>query len=233
MRNYFILILIILKSHVTFSQATLGNTGLLNIPTAEMQEDGTFMFGANYLPEALTPERWDYNTGNYFLNLTFLPFLEISYRMTLFLEDDDPDNPIRNQDRSVSVRLSAFKEGNIRPALVVGGNDIDISYKGENQFFSTFYLVSTKNIEFSRQRIATTLGYAHQLKDYTNFSGFFGGISFQPLNNLPVLVMAEYDTHAINAGVSATLFKHLYLYGMAYDMKYLAGGFRFIIYLKS
>ena len=60
-----------------------GVTGLLNIPTADMQVDGTFMVGANYLPEQMLPDFWDYNSGNYFLNVTFLPCLEIGYRCTL------------------------------------------------------------------------------------------------------------------------------------------------------
>lgn len=34
-----------------YAQHSMGVTGLLNIPTADMQVDGTFMVGANYLPE--------------------------------------------------------------------------------------------------------------------------------------------------------------------------------------
>lgn len=63
------------------AQYSMGNTGLLNIPTADMQETGTFMGGANYLPDGMTP--FKFNTGNYFVNITFLSILELSYRCTL------------------------------------------------------------------------------------------------------------------------------------------------------
>ena len=49
----------------------MGVTGLLNIPTADMQVDGTFMVGANYLPEQMLPDFWDYNSGNYFPECDF------------------------------------------------------------------------------------------------------------------------------------------------------------------
>ena len=47
------------------AQYSMGNTGLLNIPTADMQEAGTFMGGGNYLPDGMTP--FNFNTGNYFV----------------------------------------------------------------------------------------------------------------------------------------------------------------------
>lgn len=37
------------------AQYTMGTTGMMNIPTAEMQQTGTFMIGGNYLPEELNP----------------------------------------------------------------------------------------------------------------------------------------------------------------------------------
>ena len=37
------------------AQYTMGTTGMMNIPTAEMQQTGTFMIGGNYLPKELNP----------------------------------------------------------------------------------------------------------------------------------------------------------------------------------
>lgn len=37
------------------AQYSMGTTGQLMIPTAEMQETGTFMGGVNFLPEQVTP----------------------------------------------------------------------------------------------------------------------------------------------------------------------------------
>ena len=41
------------------AQYTMGTTGMMNIPTAEMQQTGTFMIGGNYLPEELNPFKYN------------------------------------------------------------------------------------------------------------------------------------------------------------------------------
>ena len=86
------------------AQYTMGTTGMMNIPTAEMQQTGTFMIGGNYLPEELNP--FKYNSGNYFVNITFFSFLELNYRCILLKSDYMAKKPKFNQqDRSLSVRL--------------------------------------------------------------------------------------------------------------------------------
>ena len=40
------------------AQFTYGTTGLLHMPTADMQRDKTFMFGGGYLNEHATPKNW-------------------------------------------------------------------------------------------------------------------------------------------------------------------------------
>lgn len=85
------------------AQYTMGTTGMMNIPTAEMQQTGTFMIGGNYLPEELNP--FKYNSGNYFVNITFFSFLELNYRCILLKSDYMAKKPKFNQqDRSLSVR---------------------------------------------------------------------------------------------------------------------------------
>lgn len=213
----------------TVAQPVSGMTGLLNIPSAEMQADGTFMAGANYLPESLTPATWDYLTGNYFLNITFLPFLELSYRMTLLKNSGDSYN---GQDRSVSARLRLLKEKEKIPAIVIGGNDFYTSVGGSgNQYFSSYYAVATKNFQIANQKLSTTMGYAPPIEEDTQFSGVFGGISYSPFPSTPFSLYGEYDTKAFNAGASMVLFKHFYLYAMLHEMKHFAGGFRFTLEL--
>lgn len=104
------------------AQYTMGTTGMMNIPTAEMQQTGTFMIGGNYLPEELNP--FKYNSGNYFVNITFFSFLELNYRCILLKSDYMAKKPKFNQqDRSLSVRLRPLKEGKYWPAIVIGSND--------------------------------------------------------------------------------------------------------------
>ena len=44
------------------AQFTYGTTGLLHMPTADMQKDKTFMAGGGYLSKHATPNVWEYNT---------------------------------------------------------------------------------------------------------------------------------------------------------------------------
>ena len=201
-----------------------------------MQEDGTFMAGANFLPKAITPEIWDYNTWNYYLNITFLPFMEISYRMTLFKLDGS--NHFNNQDRSYSARFRILKEKQEIPSFVLGANDIFWSKQGlksreTNQFYRNIYLVAGKNIDYNQCTIQTTLGYSLGIAGNEYFSGLFGGVSVSPSFLPQMKLIAEYDTKGVNAGAGMLLFKHLYLYGMEYELKRFAGGFAYLIYLKT
>ena len=44
------------------AQFTDSSTGLLQMPTAEMQEDGTFMITNNFVNKHATSPRWNYHT---------------------------------------------------------------------------------------------------------------------------------------------------------------------------
>ena len=49
--KHFVILFILLCAHftTTHAQFTNGVTGLLHMPNAEMQKDGTFVIGSNYL----------------------------------------------------------------------------------------------------------------------------------------------------------------------------------------
>ena len=50
------------------AQINYGTTGLMNLPTADMQRDKTFMVGGNWLNHHATVPRWWYDTWNYYIN---------------------------------------------------------------------------------------------------------------------------------------------------------------------
>lgn len=213
------------------AQPTAGTTGLLNIPTAEMQTDGTFLFGGNFLPEQITPTSFPYHTGNYFLNITFLPFCEVNYRCTLI--QTLSSGKYNQQDRSFGLRLRVMNEKKNVPSLVFGGNDIYSSAGSGNQYFGAAYAVATKHFKTNRITLGTTIGYGFDVGWNKTYNGLFGGISleFSALKNMQFIT--EYDTRVLNLGVSALLFKHLYLYVFAYDTKYLTGGIQYKVFLQG
>lgn len=214
------------------AQYTMGTTGLLNIPTAEMQEAGTFMGGVNYMPEQLMPKRFGYNTGNYFVNMTFFSFLEINYLATLIKSTHMSQKAAyREQDRSYSIRIRPLKEGKYHPALVLGAND-PLADKGINTFQS-FYGVLTKGFDLARgHRVAVTLGYYIPGKKKApyfgnQYDGAFGGISYTPAFYKQLSVMAEYDSTGFNIGAAAKLWKHLSLHLFTREFNCLSGGIRY------
>ena len=143
------------------AQLTYGTTGLLHAPSAEMQRDKTFMIGGNFMNKELTPSTWYYHTYNYYLNITFFPWLEVAYTCTLFKAEALGLKPygysgFTNQDRYFSVRLRALKEGQFwkyMPAVVLGTSDPFTSSGGGvisstegNGYYSRFYIAATKHL---------------------------------------------------------------------------------------
>ena len=221
----------IVNSHLSIAQRSLGVSGLLNIPSADMQEDGTFMAGGNYLPQEMLPQEWGYNSGNYFVNLTFLTFMEVAYRCTLLKVESTGK---WNQDRSVSLRLRPLKEGKWWPSVVIGSNDLLTTGElnpfldsGGNRYFSSVYAVGTKHFGFYGHDIGVTVGGHVPFRSRSENKGVFGGVSYRPAFLKPLEVMAEYDSKVVNMGVSARLFDHFSLYAYCYDFKTVAGGIRY------
>lgn len=212
----------------TKAQTLSGMSGLLNIPSADMQADGTFIFGGNYLPEINQPVL-GYKTGNYFLNLTFLPFLEVSYRMTLL----KMEHGYTNQDRSASFRLRLLKERKYFPSVTFGVHDFHTTTTGGgNQYFAANYIVISKHLNIAGTDFGMTTGYGTDvLMKKNRLIGLFGGLAITPSFFKPLKLMGEYDTRGINLGGSLLLFKHLYLFSMAQHLQYLAGGVSYRIYL--
>lgn len=196
-----------------------------------MPSDGTFSAGANYLPDNVTPQpRFNYNTYNYYVGMAFLPFAELSFRMTVFKTDDDS---LRNQDRSLSARVRILKESKFVPAVVIGGNDIFSTTESGRKYFKSIYLAGTKNFRVGDNQTSLTIGYAPGELIESDFSGLFGGVSFTPSFFKPLTLMADYDTRFFNAGASVLIFRHLYLYGFISDFDQIAGGFAFRLYPGS
>jgi hypothetical protein len=214
-----------LGTQLVWGQPLNGTTGLLNVPSADMQAEGTLFLGANYLPDAVTPADFDYNTGNYYFNITFLPFFEFNYRMTLLKMPTGN----YNQDRSFGMRFRLLREKEILPALVIGGNDLYSSSGLNSTYFNSLYAVSTKNFNLgSAGSVGVSAGYAHQgfgKQREGNMKGLFGGVTFSPGFYKPFRLIGEYDSRAVNIGASVLLFHHLFLFGMLHELRTPAAGF--------
>ena len=202
---YFLLLLVMGgKIH---AQAMYGTTGLLHAPTAEMQKDKTILIGGSMIDQNIYRSGYwnshkEYNpyTYNYYLNITFFPWLEVAYTCTLV--KGVPGWPQQtlgkfvNQDRSFHFRLRAWKEGWWKlwtPQIVLGANDpgshsdhgggnITFDNADENtNHLTRFYLAATKHFIF--QRWGTLGVHASVIQfdglDFDNDHGFTLGANFR------------------------------------------------------
>lgn len=174
MRKLFLLVILILVFGIISAEAQInyGITGMMNMPTADMQRDKTFMFGGNWLNHHTTVPRWWYDTWNYYIDITIFPWLEVGYLCTghKAVPTDYgnrsgywvPSNygKFINQDRSFHFRFRVWKEGWWKvwsPQIVIGANDaVGDSWNGgslsvqsgqnySNGFWNRYYLAITKH----------------------------------------------------------------------------------------
>ena len=192
------------------AQTVIGTNGMMNVPTADMHQAGTFDGGASVIQKELLYDK-DYTTYLYYVSLTPFSWMEITLRETFVKSQKSPSNPkmgFYQQDRSSSVRLQPLKEGDYWPAVVVGGNDF-ITDHGASPY-ACFYGVMSKH--FPVKNIGTfeaTVGYSHSIERGFTYDGVMGGLTFAPAFFPDMRVMGEYDTKGYNVGISAFLFRHL------------------------
>lgn len=256
MRRLIVLsVLFLLSVCAVKAQYTYGTTGLLHMPTADMQRDKTFMAGGGYLNSQATPSRWNYNTWNYYINITFFPWLEVAYTCTIFDEWARGGKVYMvNQDRSFHGRLRLWKEGwwkEWTPQIVVGVNDFttgsgtdytSMGTEGDgNGYFNRYYVAATKHISWHGEwGIHAAYVYNKRYKDKLNGPAF--GVNYQfalagenffqkAINGLNL--MGEYDSKHVNIGATYSIWKdHINIIGELYECKHPSVGVFFKVHLK-
>lgn len=249
--------LLLLMAGSVKAQFTYGTTGLLHMPTADMQQDKTFMAGGGYLNKRATPNAWYYDTWNYYINFTFFPWMEVAYTCTIF-----DDYVIRgnssihriNQDRSFHGRLRVWKEGwwkEWTPQIVVGVNDFttggtydygEMAVEGDgNGFFNRYYVAATKHLSWNGEW-GVHVAYVYNKRGNDKLNGACFGVDYQfalkgdefyhkAINGLNL--MAEYDSKFVNIGARYTLWKdHINIITELRECKYPSVGVFFKVHLK-
>ena len=245
-----------------YAQYIDGTTGLLHMPTADMQRDKTLMLGAGYLRKEATPSKWYYDTWNYYLNVTFFPWLEVSYTCVLFTAKSLGLEPYgysgyTNQDRHFSARLRLWKEGWWKPwtpQIVVGVNDFTSGSGGDytnfgvdgdgNGYFNRYYLAATKHLDFLNWgKVGVHAAYVYNKRNVDKLNAIALGADYAvplPVNRHKLLkllhevkVMAEYDSKGINIGGNLSIWEdHFNVMMELYRCKYPSVGINFKVHLK-
>ena len=229
----------VLSSFYLPAQALVGTTGLLGLPSADMQEAGTLSIGGTVLNKHFCPAEFTYQTYNYYANASVLSFCEISFSKTLLKLDlpDDPDasGKFNNADRSLSARFRLVQESKKLPALVIGMNDIysqsnhDFMGDGQhNQYFGKVYAALRKSFGIAAAgMLETHLIYQYERNfGQSLYKGCAAALAFRPAFCPGLQLISEYDVskHNWNNGFNAYLFRHFFAQFILQNGKYISGG---------
>lgn len=198
------------------AQNSVGVTGGIHIPTAEMHPAGTWMAGGGAVSERAMPRHpSNTDTHHYFVNFTMFPALEVGLNFTLLKFNGA--RHYNNQDRNGNVRLRLWKQGRRWvPQVVIGSNSL-FSDVG-NSRWEAYYIVASRSVGLGRGgRLLATAGHYIPMGEQKDFyKKPFGGIAWEPDffsawfdKIMTIRFLAEYDSHQINYGVRCTLFKRL------------------------
>jgi len=225
------------------AQHFAGMTGLINTPSADMNEDGDVMIGGYFLNKqyldrmgvnGFTYEGEPYNTCDFYASITPFRWIEIGYTFTLFKGcDEGYTKPKYNRkDRYLSLKLNPLREGKFYPAIAIGSNDFlgsPTRHKGpglkKEGYFTNFYIVATKHFKPWGQDISVNMAYRYCPNDYTrNWDGIVGGVTWRPKWVPNIRAIAEYCGHDFNIGGDILLWNHLFIQAFMQNGRYFSGG---------
>lgn len=237
------------------------SSGLLSMPSADMNPSGTFMVTSDMINKnTISQWYWGYNTYSYGINITFWSRLEVGYVCVLTNGRKNP-NPkddrhaiMINQDRHFTAKLQLLKEGefglNWIPALSIGTSDPTTAGTGLNPdysemqvegagngFFNRYYLVATKHFNTKVGRLGAHLGYQYNKRSDFPMNGPCAAVDWVPIwldsEMLSVKAILEYDSRTVNTGVVASMWNGRFdVMVELINMRWLVAGLRFKTVLK-
>lgn len=241
-----------------YAQLTDGMTGLLHMVTAEVQRDATFMLGGNMLHKKNIPSKgwWgNYNTYNYYLNMTFLDRIEISYICTLvqgkpgsFHWPEQTWGKFVNQDRHFAGKIQLLKEGEwwkYMPALAVGVSDpttgggpdyLSMNVGGsENGFFNRCFVAMSKHLNIKNVgELGVHATYLYNKRTDYPLNGVALGLNFRPDFHKNLNIIVEHDTKTLNVGAIYSLWAdHFNFLFELQEGKYISCGLVYKVNLKG
>lgn len=247
-RNALAAVAVVLASVVPVrAQLYTGLSGLIHVPSAEMNPEGTARIGGYYMDRHFTPDddgRYGfiyngekYHTTDFYLSLTPFKWMEIGYTFTLQKSLlDGYDKPGYNQkDRYFSVKLNPLREGRYHPAIAVGSNDfIGSPTKRSGNggsgagYFCNYYIVATKHFNLAGHQIGVNVAYRYCPTVYSEkWEGVVGGVTYSPSFARHLRAIVEYTGNEINIGADCLLWRHLFIQAAMVEGRYFTGGLCF------
>ena len=237
------------SAHAQFLDST---TGLLQMPTAVMNREGTFMITTNYLNQhTLSPAQWNYNTFGYGFSVALWDRVEVAYTCVLMhgtsYYETQPDVPVHwvNQDRHLSGKVLLLRDGEFglswMPNFAVGVSDFDqgmFKMRKVNGYFTRLYAVASKSFNTNWGLVSGHLGYQWNPRTDYPINAPCAGVDWRPLwvqsKWLSLDLIAEYDSRSFNIGFIASLWDdHIEAMFDLQALKWVSFGVRFKMHLKD
>ena len=255
------IIIFLTLSTVAHAQFVDGTKGLLCMPSAEMEEDATFMITNNLLHKEYLPRTfWDYNTFGYGFSVSLWGRLEIAYVCTIFdgkrsQQMKDPYWKIMfNQDRHFAARVAVTKDGEWGqkwlPAIAIGVSDpvtgagggqyVGSDVSSGNGSFNRMYVAVSKNFQTAWGDVGGHVAYQYSFRKDGMPTGPQAAVTWNPvwLNREGSFLSSfrttlEWDARYVNLGINASIWKNRFEFmAMLLNMRYPMVGARFKLHLS-
>lgn len=240
-----LLLLLPMANSYIIAQQYAGMTGLLHVPSAEMDTIVNFRLGVHAIPTDMMPDgiRFEgekYASSNWYVSAMPLKWLEVGYSFTLMkyrknLDKESDEIGFYSKDRYFSLHLRLLNEGRYWPSVVIGGNDVIGQRDGDSEsfYFRNFYLATSKHLDLPFGVVGGHLTYRKWTRSYNSrWDGVVGGITLRPSIYSPLRAIAEYDGDGINIGADCMLFRYVLLQASLIKCRYLSVGGAIRIELK-
>lgn len=217
------------------AQEYTGISGLIHVPSAEMNPTGTARIGTFFLNKEFLPDVMQYtqdgvqhkfHSFNHFLSIDPFSWIELAYTCTLLKGIKDGKPKYFMKDRYLSVKIRILKERKYIPAIAIGTNDpYHIVSNDLPSYYQNFYAAATKHFDLHGHELGVHLAY-RWYKETTNkkWQGIVGGITYRPAFEKNLRGIVEYTGNDINIGVDYYLWKLLFVQANLQNGKYFSGG---------
>lgn len=229
-----------------FAQQYTGMSGLIHVPSADMDNAGVARIGGHFLNREFVPDEAfffresKYHTSTHYLSITPFSWIELGYTCTLmkgYKNSNKEDYGYYHKDRYFSIKVQPIREreGKWWPSVAIGSNDPvttsskrndeNVREKNRNQIFANYYIAASKHFDLKGNSLGLHVAYRHWKRSYNDkWNGPVGGITFQPRFQKKLRFIAEYTGDDVNIGFDWKLWKYLLLQSSLQNGKYFTGG---------
>lgn len=206
------------------SQEYHGTSGLIHMPSAEIDSAGTFRAYAMFLDKRFTPDMFTcqgekYNTFDYGFGIVPFKWLQLSYSAALLKyvnASKGPEPGYYNEDRHVNIRFIPLYEGKWWPSIAVGMDDVAwfnrMKENAPNNYFQNIYIAAAKHFDIKGYELGAHLAYRYYTrKKNADMRGVAVGATLRPAFYRPLRVCLEWDGRGVNFGADVLLWRRLFV----------------------